>query len=425
MLVGAVADPARFDGRDGRRVRRVDGDPSGGPVARRSGDRDGDSRPRRARRLTRASAVAMARDRRGGSGRRARRRIFRVAVGEDAGVHRTDTVLIADFANSTGDPVFDDALRQAVAVQLQQTPFLTLLPDQRIQRTLRLMQRHRMSRSSARSRAKSASARAPRRPSKDRSRRSDRTTSSTSSVHNCQTGESLAQQQVQAASKEDVLSRARRRGDGAARAPRRVAGVDPEVRRAGHRSDDDVARSAAGLRPGAQDARDQGRRGVDSVLPAGVERDPNFALGLRQARRRLRQPGRHGGSEDYALKAYEFATGQRVRAALHQLEPRLAGARGSEGREGVARAADRGVPARLRGAEQPRRLLQRPRRVRRGAESSTRRRRRSRPTSRARSRTPPTLHLRSDATTKPRARRAVLAMRPDRGAGHRRAGRRR
>jgi hypothetical protein len=52
-----------------------------------------------------------------------------------------DTVLVADFANTTGDPVFDDALRQAVAVQLQQSPFLTLLSDQRIQRTLRLMQK--------------------------------------------------------------------------------------------------------------------------------------------------------------------------------------------------------------------------------------------------------------------------------------------
>ncbi len=50
-----------------------------------------------------------------------------------------DTVVLADFANSTGDPVFDGTLRQGLAVELEQSPFLSLIPDQRIQRTLRLM----------------------------------------------------------------------------------------------------------------------------------------------------------------------------------------------------------------------------------------------------------------------------------------------
>src|SRR6185503_1153631 len=52
-----------------------------------------------------------------------------------------DTLLVADFVNTTNDPVFDDALKQAVLVQLQQTPYLTLLSDQRIQRALQFMQR--------------------------------------------------------------------------------------------------------------------------------------------------------------------------------------------------------------------------------------------------------------------------------------------
>ena len=50
-----------------------------------------------------------------------------------------DTVVLADIANSTGDPVFDGTLRQGLAVELEQSPFLSLIPDQRIQRTLRLM----------------------------------------------------------------------------------------------------------------------------------------------------------------------------------------------------------------------------------------------------------------------------------------------
>ena len=51
----------------------------------------------------------------------------------------TDTIVLADFTNSTGDPVFDDTLRQGLAVQLQQSPFLSLISDERIRRTLPLM----------------------------------------------------------------------------------------------------------------------------------------------------------------------------------------------------------------------------------------------------------------------------------------------
>jgi len=50
-----------------------------------------------------------------------------------------DTVVLADFANSTGDPVFDGTLRQGLAVELEQSPFLSLVSDARIQQTLRLM----------------------------------------------------------------------------------------------------------------------------------------------------------------------------------------------------------------------------------------------------------------------------------------------
>ena len=50
-----------------------------------------------------------------------------------------DTIVLADFANSTGDPVFDTMLRQGLAVQLEQSPFLSLISDERIQQTLKLM----------------------------------------------------------------------------------------------------------------------------------------------------------------------------------------------------------------------------------------------------------------------------------------------
>ena len=47
--------------------------------------------------------------------------------------------MLAEFTNTTGDPVFDDTLRQGLAVQLQQSPFLSLISDERIRRTLPLM----------------------------------------------------------------------------------------------------------------------------------------------------------------------------------------------------------------------------------------------------------------------------------------------
>ncbi len=59
--------------------------------------------------------------------------------------HRTprltdkDTLVLADFTNGTSDPVFEGTLRQGLAVQLEQSPFLSLIPEERIQQTLRLM----------------------------------------------------------------------------------------------------------------------------------------------------------------------------------------------------------------------------------------------------------------------------------------------
>jgi len=50
-----------------------------------------------------------------------------------------DTIVLADFTNSTGDPVFDGTLRQGMVVQLEQSPFLSLMSDERVQQILGLM----------------------------------------------------------------------------------------------------------------------------------------------------------------------------------------------------------------------------------------------------------------------------------------------
>jgi eukaryotic-like serine/threonine-protein kinase len=50
-----------------------------------------------------------------------------------------DTIVLADFTNATGDPVFDGTLRQALAIQLEQSPFLKIMDDDQVQQDLRLM----------------------------------------------------------------------------------------------------------------------------------------------------------------------------------------------------------------------------------------------------------------------------------------------
>jgi len=50
-----------------------------------------------------------------------------------------DMIVLADFANSTGDPIFDDTLRQATTLALRQSPFLRIVSDQDVRSTLKLM----------------------------------------------------------------------------------------------------------------------------------------------------------------------------------------------------------------------------------------------------------------------------------------------
>jgi eukaryotic-like serine/threonine-protein kinase len=116
-----------------------------------------------------------------------------------------DTVVLADFTNSTGDPVFDGTLRQGLAVQLEQSPFLSLISDVRIQQTLRLMN-------------KPADARLTPDIAREICERTGSAATLESSIAslgtqyvlgvkavNCRNGEILDEEQVQAARKEDVL----------------------------------------------------------------------------------------------------------------------------------------------------------------------------------------------------------------------------
>src|SRR5437660_229696 len=50
-----------------------------------------------------------------------------------------DSILLSDFTNTTGDPVFDSTLKKALAVSLGQSPYLNVVPDSKVQQTLKLM----------------------------------------------------------------------------------------------------------------------------------------------------------------------------------------------------------------------------------------------------------------------------------------------
>ena len=68
-------------------------------------------------------------------------RSVRPAKSSGAPLTEKDTVVLADFDNKTGDAVFDDALKQALAVELGQSPFLNVMSDRKVAETLGMMSR--------------------------------------------------------------------------------------------------------------------------------------------------------------------------------------------------------------------------------------------------------------------------------------------
>ena len=116
-----------------------------------------------------------------------------------------DTIVLADFTNKTGDPVFDETLRQGLAVQLEQSPFLSLVSDERIRTTLPLMNQP----ANARLTFEVAQGVCVRTGSAAVLEGSLATFGSQYVLGlratNCNTGEILANEQAQAARKEEVL----------------------------------------------------------------------------------------------------------------------------------------------------------------------------------------------------------------------------
>ena len=189
-----------------------------------------------------------------------------------------DTIVLSDFTNTTGDSVFDDTLKQGLAFSLSQSPFLNLLSDAKVNETLQLMGRtpqERLTKEVAqeicvRSNSKAMLAGA---------------ISSLGSqyviglkVVGCATGDTLAREQVQTGSKEEVLN-ALDRAAISLRAKlgeslRTVQKYDTPLEQA-------TTSSLAALQAYSEGAKIRDQKGDDAGLPLynrAIELDPKFAL---------------------------------------------------------------------------------------------------------------------------------------------------
>ncbi|MGA8765122.1 MAG: serine/threonine-protein kinase, partial [Candidatus Sulfotelmatobacter sp.] len=189
-----------------------------------------------------------------------------------------DTIVLADFANSTGDPVFDDTLKQALSMTLLQSPFLNLLSDDQIAATLKQMTRP---------------ADTPLVPGVAR----EICQRSTSKAYiagaianlgndyvlglkavNCQSGDILAQQQVTAPAKEKVLDAL----SGAATNLRRQLGESlATVQKFDVPLEQATTSSLEALKEYSLQYKAMREKGSAAALPHGlraIELDPKFAL---------------------------------------------------------------------------------------------------------------------------------------------------
>ena len=217
-----------------------------------------------------------------------------------------DTLVLADFDNSTGDPVFDDTLKQAISVQLGQSPFLNILSDAKTRATLRLMTKPpgaKITSDVARDLCQRAAAKAY----------VAGAIGSLGSQYviglnavNCKTGDSLVQEQATADGKEHVL---RVLGEMATRLRAKLGESLSTVQQFDIPLDQATTPSLDALKAlsvGRNTLQEQGSAAAIPFFNHAIELDPNFAaayaaLGISYSN--LREPGR---ASENLKKAYDL-----------------------------------------------------------------------------------------------------------------------
>jgi eukaryotic-like serine/threonine-protein kinase len=189
-----------------------------------------------------------------------------------------DTIVLADFANSTGDAVFDDTLKQALAVNLGQSPFLNIVSDDKVQQTLQMMSQQatqHISSDLAREICQRAGGKA-----------SIAGSISALGTHyvislratNCASGDDLARQQAEASSKEHVLATL---GDAASKLRSDLGESLSSVRKYDAPLEEATTSSLDALKAFSMGRIVARERGTMEGIPyhkRAVELDPNFAL---------------------------------------------------------------------------------------------------------------------------------------------------
>ena len=218
-----------------------------------------------------------------------------------------DTILVADFMNTTGDPVFDGALKQALTVQLLQSPFLNILPEQRVRDTLKLMGRSTddpVNKSLGREICQRASVKAMLAGSI--AKLGNQYVIGLDAL-NCQTGDLLASEQVQAESKEAVLKAL---GNAASSMRQRLGESLSSLRKYDTPVEEATTSSLEALKSFTQGVAnsDQGKQ-LEAVpqYQHAIELDPNFAgafVGLASVYGNLGESER---AIEYQQKAYDLS----------------------------------------------------------------------------------------------------------------------
>ena len=223
-----------------------------------------------------------------------------------AALSATDTVVVADFSNSTGDPVFDDALKQALLVQLSQSPFLNVLSEQKVSHTLSLMGR------SPNDRLTSDLGREVCQRTQSKAMLAGSIASLGSEyviglqAVDCESGESVAQEQATASSKEAVLKTL----DGVATKLREKLGESlASIQRFDTPIEQITTPSLEALRMCSVAYRTMNTKSQAEAIPffqRAIELDPNFAAAYVGLGATYANMGESGLAIEYTQKAHEL-----------------------------------------------------------------------------------------------------------------------
>jgi len=217
-----------------------------------------------------------------------------------------DTMVVADFTNGTGESVFDGALKVALAVALEQSPFLKVFPDERIRETLRLMERspdERVTRTLAREIAAREQLKALVAGSIGKL---GTHYVLTLEALNAQSGDVIAREQVEVASREEVLAAL---GTAAAKLRGRLGESLASIRR----FDVPLARATTPSLEALHAyslALDDGRMNLrEEAIPhleRALELDPQFALAQATLSGIYANTGRTAEAPEYSRRAFEL-----------------------------------------------------------------------------------------------------------------------